>query len=294
MYRWLTIIAVLFAFTAQAQELNCTVTVNADRITDANTQIFRTLETSLNEFMNSTRWTSRNFSRNERIDCSIYINVSAYDSNNFSATMQVQSSRPVYNSTYQSPVLNFNDKDISFRYVENETLQYNPNAFSSNLMALMAYYANVIIGMDADTFELNSGTPYYQAAQNMVNLAQGSGYKGWGQQDGNQNRFFLINDILSNTFSPFRQALYDYHRQALDVMAENPKAGKEKVLDAVKTLAEVHKVRPNAFLTRMFFDAKSDEVVSVFSDGPVVTITGLVDTLNRISPLNSSKWSNIK
>lgn len=294
MFRWLKIIAVLFAFTAQAQELNCTVTVNADRVTDANTQIFRTLETSLNEFMNSTRWTSRNFSRNERIDCSIYINVSAYDSNSFSATMQVQSSRPVYNSTYQSPILNFNDKDISFRYLENETLQYNPNAFTSNLIALMAYYANVIIGMDADTFELNSGTPYYQAAQNMVGLAQGSGYRGWGQQDGNQNRFFLITDLLSNTFSPFRQALYDYHRQALDVMSENPKAGKEKALDAIKTLAEVNKVRPNAFLTRIFFDAKSDEIVSIFSDGPMVTITGLVDTLNRISPLNSSKWSNIK
>lgn len=294
MFRWLTIIAVLFAFNSQAQELNCTVTVNADRVTDANTQIFRTLETSLNEFMNSTRWTSRNFSRNERIDCSIYINVSAYDSNSFSATMQVQSSRPVYNSTYQSPILNFNDKDISFRYLENETLQYNPNAFTSNLIALMAYYANIIIGMDADTFELNSGTPYYQAAQNMVGLAQGSGYRGWGQQDGNQNRFFLITDLLSNTFSPFRQALYDYHRQALDVMSENPKAGKEKALDAIKTLAEVNKVRPNAFLTRIFFDAKSDEIVSIFSDGPMVTITGLVDTLNRISPLNSSKWSNIK
>ncbi|MBY8961238.1 DUF4835 family protein [Flavobacterium sp. D11R37] len=294
MFRWLTIIAVLFAFSAQAQELNCTVTVNADRVTDANTQIFRTLETSLNEFMNSTRWTSRNFSRNERIDCSIYINVSAYDSNSFSATMQVQSSRPVYNSTYQSPILNFNDKDISFRYLENETLQYNPNAFTSNLIALMAYYANIIIGMDADTFELNSGTPYYQAAQNMVGLAQGSGYRGWGQQDGNQNRFFLITDLLSNTFSPFRQALYDYHRQALDVMSDNPKTGKEKALDAIKTLAEVNKVRPNAFLTRIFFDAKSDEIVSIFSDGPMVTITGLVDTLNRISPLNSSKWSNIK
>lgn len=294
MFRWLTIIAVLFAFNAQAQELNCTVTVNADRVTDANTQIFRTLETSLNEFMNSTRWTSRNFSRNERIDCSIYINVSAYDSNSFSATMQVQSSRPVYNSTYQSPILNFNDKDISFRYLENETLQYNPNAFTSNLIALMAYYANIIIGMDADTFELNSGTPYYQAAQNMVGLAQGSGYRGWGQQDGNQNRFFLITDLLSNTFSPFRQALYDYHRQALDVMSDNPKTGKEKALDAIKTLAEVNKVRPNAFLTRIFFDAKSDEIVSIFSDGPMVTITGLVDTLNRISPLNSSKWSNIK
>ncbi len=294
MYKWFAMLLVLLSFSVKGQELNCTVQVNADRITDANTQIFKTLETSLNEFVNNTRWTNKNFGRGERIECSIFINVSAYDSNNFTATMQVQSSRPVYNSTYSSPMFNFNDKDIAFRYLENENLIYNPNSFSSNLVALMAYYANIIIGMDADSFELNSGTQYYQAAQNMVSLAQGGGYKGWSQQDGNQNRFFLVNDILSNTFTPFREALYSYHREALDIMADNPKEGKEKAITAVQKLAEVNKVRPNAFLTRIFFDAKSDEIVSVFSGGPMVTVSGLVDTLNRISPMNSSKWSNIK
>ncbi|KAF2517508.1 DUF4835 family protein [Flavobacterium salilacus subsp. salilacus] len=294
MYKWFATLLVLLSFSVKGQELNCTVTVNADRITDANTQIFRTLETSLNEFVNNTRWTSKNFDRGERIECSIFINISAYDSNNFSATMQVQSSRPVYNSTYPSPILNYNDKEISFRYLENENLIYNPNSYDSNLVALMAYYANIIIGMDADSFELNSGTPYYQAAQNMVSLAQGGGYKGWSQQDGNQNRFFLVNDILSNTFTPYREALYNYHRLALDIMADNPKEGKEKVAEALKILEEVNKVRPNAFLTRIFFDAKSDEIVSVFSGGPMITISGLVDRLNKISPMNSSKWSTIK
>ena len=128
----------------------------------------------------------------------------------------------------------------------------------------------------------------------MASLAQGGGYKGWSQQDGNQNRFFLVNDLLSNTFTPFRETLYNYHRLALDVMAENQKEGKEKAIEALQTLAQVNKVRPNAFLTRIFFDAKSDEIVSIFSGGPMVTMTGLVDTLNRISPMNSSKWSNIK
>ena len=294
MYKCFAMLLVLLSFSVKGQELNCTVQVNADRITDANTQIFRTLETSLNEFVNNTRWTNKNFGKGERIECSIFINVSGYDSNNFTATMQVQSSRPVYNSTYSSPILNLNDKEVGFRYLENENLIYNPNSYSSNLVALMAYYANVIIGMDADSFELNSGTPYYQAAQNMVSLAQGSGYKGWSQQDGNQNRFFLVNDILSNTFAPFREALYSYHREALDVMADNPKEGKEKAIAAVQKLAEVNKVRPNAYLTRIFFDAKSDEIVSMFSGGPMITVSGLVDTLNRISPMNSSKWSNIK
>lgn len=294
MYKWFGIVLLLLSLSAQGQELNCTVKINAERITDANTQIFRTLETSLNEFMNNTRWTSRNFGRDERIDCSIFINVSAYDSNNYSATMQVQSSRPVHNSTYQSPILNFSDKDISFRYIENENLIYNPNSFGSNLVALLAYYANIIIGMDADTFELNGGTPYYQVAQNMAALAQGGGYKGWSQQDGNQNRYFLVSDLLSNTYTSFRETLYIYHLQALDKMAENPKEGKENAIVAVETLAEVNKVRPNAFLTRIFFDAKADEIVSIFSGGPIVSASVLKDTLNRISPLNSSKWSSIK
>ncbi|QYJ68053.1 type IX secretion system protein PorD [Flavobacterium litorale] len=294
MYKWFAIMLVFLSFSVKGQELNCTVQVDFDRITDANTQIFRVLEKSLNEFVNNTRWTNRDFAPGERIECSIFINVSAYNSNNFTATMQVQSSRPVYNSSYSSPMLNFNDKEVAFRYLENENLIYNPNSYDSNLVALMAYYANIIIGMDADSFAPSGGTPYYQEAQNMVSLAQGSGYKGWSQQDGNQNRFFLVDDLLSTTFIPFREVLYSYHREALDVMADNPKEGKEKAIEAIDTLVQLNKVRPNAFLMRIFFDAKSDEVVSMFSGGPMITTTGLADKLSRISPMNSSKWSAIK
>lgn len=285
---------VFFSFSSFAQELNCSVKVNFDRITDANPQIFRTLETALSEFVNNTRWTTRNFERSERIECTMFINVSGYNSNQFSASLQIQSSRPIYNSTYLSPIINFNDKDFGFRYNESENLIYNPNSFDSNLVGVIAYYANIIIGMDADSFELNGGTPYYQAAQSIASRGQGSGYKGWSQQDGNQNRFFLINDLLSNTFSPFREALYSYHFLAMDTMAENQKEGKEKVAVAIKKLAEVHNSRPNAFLTRIFFDAKSDEIVSVFSGGPMMNVSEVINTLNRISPINSSKWSTIR
>lgn len=296
MYKWIGLLLVCFSMQVSAQELNCTVRVNAERITDANQQVFRTLERSLTDFINNTRWTTRNFSRNEKIDCVMFINVSAFNANDFTATLQVQSSRPIFNSTYTSPVFNFLDKDFGFRYTEYENLQYNPNSFDSNLIAVVAYYANIIIGMDADTFAKGGGTPYYEAASSMANLAASSGgYKGWSQQDGgNQNRYFLINDILSNTFTPFRDALYEYHVGALDRMADNPKEGKEKVIEALKTLAKVNSTRPNAFLTRIFFDAKSDEVVQIFSGGPMVTVTDLITTLNRISPMNSSKWSNIK
>lgn len=285
---------VMLSFTAKGQELNCNVKINYDQITNANTQIFKTLQTSLSDFMNNTQFTSRDFKRSEKIECAIFITISSYDSNAFSGTIQVQSSRPVYNSTYLSPVFNFNDKDFSFRYNEYENLVYNPNTFSSNLISVVSFYANMIIGLDADTFTPYGGTPYYEQAQEIASVAQQGNSKGWSLQDGNQNRFALITDVLSNTFSSYRQALYDYHYQGLDKMADNQKEGKEKVAAAIKTISKIYSSRPNSFIMRVFFDAKSDEIVSIFSAGPMMTVTDLVDTLNRISPLNSSKWSNIK
>jgi len=294
MYKWLGILLVMVGFSANAQELNCTVKINYERITDANTQVFKVLERSLTDFVNNTRWTSRDFERDERIECTMYINVSAYDSNSFTSTIQVQSSRPVYNSSYSSPVLNFNDKDFSFRYTEGETLYYNPNSFDSNLISGVAFYANMIIGMDADTFEKSSGTEYFEVAQNIAALSAGKGYKGWTLQDGNQNRYALVTDMLASTFIPFRDAMYEYHYLALDKMADDQKLAKEKVIASVKTLAKVQAVRPNAFLTRVFFDAKSDEIVSMFSGGPAMSVAELVENLNKLSPLNAAKWNQIR
>lgn len=295
MYKWIGLLMLaLLSVPATAQELNCTVRVSFDRITDANPQVFRTLEKSLQDFVNNTRWTSRNFARNERIECSMFFNIASYDgSSGFTALMQVTSTRPVFNSTYLSPIININDKDVSFRYNEGENLIFNPNTFDSNLVSLVAFYANMIIGMDADSFAKEGGTPYYQVAQTIVNVSQ-SGGKGWTQQDGNQSRYFLVNDMLSNTFTPLREALYAYHMEALDKMADNQKEGKEKAIVAISMLGDLHKVRPNAFLTRVFFDAKSDEIASMFSGGPNVPVSNLVETLNRVSPLNGTKWSKIK
>lgn len=282
-------------YSTKAQELNCTVTIGHDRVNTTNTQIFKTLQNALNDFMNGTRWGNQAFNQNEKIECAMFINVTALNGNTFTATLQIQSSRPVYGSNYSTPIFNYQDKDFTFSYIEFENLFYNPNSFDSNLTSVLAYYANIILGLDADSFKLNAGTTYFEAAQSIVNIAQSGGYKGWSQQDGgNQNRFFLTQDLLSNTFDSFRKSLYEYHMKGLDLMSEDIKAGKEGVKKAVVTLSEVHKTRPNAFLTRIFFDAKSEELVSIFSGGPQVTIADLVDNLNKISPLNSSKWANMK
>jgi len=289
----LILFLVLIFSCSKAQELNCTVTVNAQKLPNANQSVFKTLETALNEFVNRTQWTSQNFKQNEKINCSMYITFSSNNSDQFVATIQVQSSRPIHNSSYASPILNFNDKDFTFKYAEFESLNYNPTAFESNLVSVISFYSYVILGMDADSFVAESGNTYFETALNISNVAQQSGYKGWTQADGNQSRYFLINDLLSPTFREVRQTMYDYHN-GLDLMNQDLKASKEKIKKSLLNLSKLNATRPNAFLTRVFFDAKSDEIVSIFSGGPTISITDLVDNLNRISPLNSSKWSSIK
>ncbi|MEQ3690161.1 MAG: DUF4835 family protein [Flavobacterium sp.] len=277
-----------------SQELNCTVSVNYDRMTDVNPQIFKNLEKQLTEFLNTTKWTSKEYKQNEKITCNFFINIAKYNSNNFESTLQIQSSRPIFNSTYESPILNINDKDFNFRYIEFEQLIYDQNSYTSNLISVLAFYSNLIIGLDKDSFEDLGGTKQLETASNIVNIAQTSGYKGWSQSDGgNTNRYFLISDLLSNTFQPFRRTLFQYHFEGLDLMSENLMKGKEGVAKAVETIAVIQKSRPNALLTRTFFDAKTDEIVSVFSGGPATNNSQLIETLNRISPLNSVKWNKI-
>jgi hypothetical protein len=284
----------LFFGVATAQQLNCSVKVNSDQITITNKQIFNTLENSLSDFVNKTDWTGIPYKQEEKINCSMYITITAYDSNQFTGTIQVQSSRPVYNSTYSSPILNYNDKDFSFKYNEFENLNFNPTNFESNLVSVIAFYSFVIIGMDGDTFSKQGGSKYLETAQDVANVAVTGGYKGWGQADGIQNRFFLINDMLSSTFVSFREALYEYHYEGLDAMNNDLQSAKLKIKQAISTLGKINEIRPNAFITRVFFDSKSDEIVSIFSAGPSMDNKELISKLNTISPMNLSKWAEIK
>lgn len=284
----------LISFVSWSQELNCTVKINAQQAGLTNNQVFNTLEKSLNDFINRTSWTGQELNQGEKIPCSMFITVTSYSNNIFTASIQVQSGRQVYGSGYVSPMLNYNDRDFNFDYVEFQNLVYNPGTFDSNLVAVVAFYCNVILGLDGDSMGKNGGQKYFDLAQDIASAAQSSNYKGWKQSDGNNNRYFLINDIRSNTFQPFRQALYDYHRNGLDLMSQDAKAGKDGVIAGIDTLSEIHSVRPNAFLTRVFFDAKVDELVSIFSGGPTVNTAQVIDKLNRLSPLNASKWNGIK
>jgi len=294
MHKLVCFLMLFLGSSLHAQELQCEVVVNSDRVTNANPQIFVTLQKAVSEFVNNTRWTNKVYKQNERILCSMYINVAEYADNAFKASIQVQASRPVYNSNYLSPIFNYNDIDFDFRYIEFENMFFNPNTFDSNLISVLAFYSYMILGIDADSYTLEGGTNYFDIAENIVVVAQSSGYKGWTQSAGNQNRFFLVNDMITPTFGPMREGFYQYHAQGLDKMADDLKAGKEGIKTALSTISKVHVVRPNAFLPRVFFDAKSDEIVALFSGGPPVQTAEMVETLNRMSPTNISKWSKIR
>lgn len=294
MVKKISLLLCLFVgFLASGQELNCTVIVNSDQVEQTNQQIFRTLERSLNDFINKTRWTSRQVEPEKRIECNMLLTITEYENSSFTGTLQIQSNRPVFNSSYQSPVFNHQDRQLTFDYVEFQPLFFNPNVFDSNLTAVITYYVYVILGIDADTFAREGGTPFFKEAQNIVGLAQGSGYLGWQQTDGNRTRWELVDNLLSNTFREYRLALYNYHRLGMDNMADNQLLAKKSMAASMNLFERLNNNRPNSFVLQTFFDAKAEEIASVFSGGPQMDTSNLVSILSRIAPLYSETWTRI-
>ncbi|WP_196895965.1 type IX secretion system protein PorD [Aureivirga marina] len=296
MNKLLLFIAAFFLFLGvNAQELNCIVNVNSDQVPGSNKQVFKSLQTNLTEFINQKQWTNKTFKKNEKIQCAITIIVKEQTSSNeFSGSIQIQSSRPVYDSSYLSPVVNHKDEDFNFTYSEFEVLQFNPNSFDSNLISVIAYYAYLIIGMDADTFKQNGGKEYFKKAQNVANLAQQSSYPGWSPLENGNTRYKIINDLLSTSFIAFKNTLYRYHLKGLDMMAKDKKTAKKNIVTALMRLKNIYSSRPNAAVLRMMMDAKSDEISNIFSGGPSTDVVELKEFLGKMSPTNSKKWNKIK
>ena len=282
----------VIGLTSYAQEMNCVITVNADQVSQTNQQIFKTLERSLNDFVNKNKWTNRKFKENERINAQMFITITNFESNRFEGNIQIQSSRPVFNTSYDSPVFNYKDGQFNFEYIEYQPLVFNENVFDSNLVGVISYYVYVILGLDADTFSLEGGTEHFRKAQQIVTQAQGTNYSGWDQNT-DRSRFELVDNLLSNTYREYRIAMYNYHRKGLDILGDNNSTGKQVIAGSMKLFETMIKRRPNAFLIQTFFDAKSEEIQNIFSDGPKVDIVQLKETLNNVAPLYSSTWNDI-
>jgi hypothetical protein len=293
MRSFLIILVFSFSTLSFAQELNCTVVVNAQQTGNENLQIFKNLEKQLTEFINNTKWTDKTFASQELINCSMNIVISQYSGETFQATLQVQSSRPVYGSSYSSPIYNLNDKDFTFRYLEFQNLIYNPTQYTSNLISVLAFHVYMILALDADSYEKNGGQAYYKQAQTILNYSQQENFRGWKLEDGLQTRFILIDNVLSTTFKEYRNVIYNYHRLGLDEMSNDLKKGKSEIASSLTKFKDMNARRPNSFLLRTFFDAKADEIEQVFTDGPQVNIANLKDVLQKVAPLHAAKWRNI-
>lgn len=278
-----------------AQEFICEVSINAEQTGQPNLSVFKTLETSLTEFINNTKWTQTEYKVEERIPCAIFINITGYDTNtSFDASIQVQASRPVFGSNYKTTTANFNDSDFSFEYLAFQPLVYNENGDQGNLVAVITYYLYTILGIEADTLEELGGTSFFKKAKQIVNIAQASGSAGWSPASGTQSRFRWNDDILSGIFNEYRKSMYKYHLQGLDVMSTDLKAAKESIIESLNNLKKVNQSRPNSYVLRTFFDAKSTEISKVLSGGPKVDVSKTADLLRSISPTYVKDWDAIK
>ena len=294
MKKQLFILFSLLGLGSFAQELSCKVTINTQRVNQTNQRVFTTLERSLQEYINRKAWTELKVKENERIDCSLVFTVSSYENNVLVADVQIQSSRPVYGSTYQTPLMNYQEKGVSFSYLENEPIYFNPNSFTSNLSSFVAYYAYIIIGVDADSFAPDGGKPYFEKALSVVLNALGSGDSAW-LQNGDNNRWQMITDLLSNDFSAIHKVLYTYHRQGLDLMGTDPQKAKNGIGEALLMLNQLNYSRINRFMAQLFFDAKSDEIAQILLSGkPIEKRKELQEVLLKLAPTHAQEWGQIK
>ncbi len=280
----------------KAQELNFTVTINSERSNLQNTDIFNQMKASFEQFLNGRSWTTDEFRPEERIKGNLLITINeATTVGSFSATVQVQTVRPVYGTNYESLLFNFADRTWNFEFIESQPLEFNRFTFLNNISSLLAYYANIALGLDYDSFQNKGGDPFFAVANDIVNNAQQSGRAGWGQSNSDRrNRFWLINDIYtSSVYSSIREAYYLYHRQGLDILQIDPEKAYQNMLEAIRLVAEANKAQPNGIFTISFMDAKGDEIAQVLKNAPFEIRTEAVELLLEVDPNNARKYNEL-
>lgn len=298
MKNWIVLTVFVFiGFFCRAQELNCTVNMNSDQIEGSNKAVFTTLKNSITEFLNNRRWTDMAYTNQERIECTMNFVVKSYDESNnrMSVELTIQSRRPVYGSSYNSPMFNFRDNQVDFEYKEFDQLELVSTTFISNLTAVLAYYAYIIIGYDMDSFARLGGTPYFKAAEDIVMSAQTSDYEGWKAELANsRNRYALANNLMDEAFKKYRGYFYEYHRLGLDEMTVNSTNARARIAEGLPILREANRARPSALVINAFLDAKADELVNIFSGGTAAEKKMAIEVLSDISPTRSQLWEGIE
>lgn len=292
------VIFAAFSTVSFPQELNCNVQVSAQKIQGSNRQVFINMQKDIFEFMNNTVWTNMVISYAERIDCNILINLTdQLAADEFRGTIQVQLRRPVYNTTYNTTLLNFIDNNFQFRYVEFQPLEFDPAVHRSNLVSVLAYYAYIIIGIDADTFAPEGGTEFFQIAEKIVTNAQNAPEPGWKPYDGsrNRNRYWLVKNILDKEYAGVRRFLYDYHLNGLDRLESRAAEARTNIVESLRLMQETWRKKPDPYLyfLQIILDAKSDEIVNIFSEAFPEEKGRVIEILTEIDPANKAKYQKI-
>jgi hypothetical protein len=290
-------LAILFALSLRSQELRCNVQITSQQVQGTNRQIFQTLQGAVNEFINGRAWSNYKFASNERIECSMLFNIQDLSGDQFKGTLQIQVRRPVYNSSFNTVLFNYIDNDLEFRYVEFQPLEFSETSHLSNLTSLLAYYANIIMGLDFDSFGLLSGTEFFQKAEKIVNNAQNANEKGWraGESTSRRNRYWFINNILNEEYAPVREFVYKYHRLGMDMLYDKIVDARINIAESLSLLQEVYKNRPDPFMhfLQVILDAKSDEFVSIFQGSTDDEKRRVQALLNQIDPTHGDKYRKI-
>lgn len=276
----------LFPFAqVQAQEFNCKVSVIAPKIQSTPDRVWKSMETSITELMNTRRWTNLNFNPGERIDCNMLLTINEQSSaDRFSGSLQVIYSRPVYGSDYLSPVIDIVDNNVQFTFLENTLIEFSPERFTSNLSSVIAFYAYYILGVDGDTFSPMGGSDFYRMAQTVVSNAQNASESGWKAFEDQKNRYWLVDNQQQGAFRPLRQFLYDYHRNGFDEMVTDVAKGRKACAAAIESLKSVHQAKPSSYNLQVLFNAKYNELVELFKGSDPQERAKVYNTLQIIDP----------
>ncbi len=282
--------------SVEAQELNTKLTINTQKIQSADKELFSTLERNLNQMLNEQKWTDITFNQAERIDCNITLTINEVkDANTFSSEILVSSRRPVYNSTYSSPLINYRDTQVEFKYTPGESLYFNSMNVDNNLVAVISFYVYIIIGFDFDSFSMKGGSPYFARAMEIANMSQSLGVKGWEPFSGkDNNRYDLAVALTDDRLADFHTFWYNYHRLGLDEMAANPTRGRIRVLESVDYLKSIYGVRPSSILLTIIGESKLDEIVRITSLATSEEKQALKKLLTQIFPTKGYYTNLIK
>ena len=298
MKQLLLLLSLFLPVVLQAQELQAKININHQQIQGTDKAVFDNLQQTLEQFVNEKQWTALQFQENERIQVTFNITVTKYDasSNRFTCTALIQASRPVYNSSYTTTLYNNRDRNFDFDFAQFDQLNFTEEVIDNQLMALVGYYAYLIIGLDLDSFSPMGGTDVLQRCMNLVNNAQNLEFVGWKSFEDSRNRFAFINDYLDEAMKPFRQLQYDYYRQGLDEMAQNVERGRTNVTTALETLLkQAHEDKPLSLLPQIWTDYKKDELANIYKGkGTSKEKSQVYEVLFSINPSQSNSWDKIK